>query len=245
MVGTKSTLGSKTTKMLSYINYLLRVELKDGRSFVGTFLAYDAYMNIVLGEAKEITSLGKNKSLPPLPGIEDEDVEEERYFGLVVLRGTNIVTIHICGPPPVDKSSTFPEVRAAVYSKLMASKGAPLPGLGGLPSLPLLMGMQHNLPPNMAPRPGMPPLPPNMMLPPNMLPPNMAPRPGMPPLPPNMMPPNMAPRPGMPPLPPNMMPPNMGSHPGMPPLPPNMMPPNMLPPNMAPRPGMPSLPPQN
>lgn len=39
------------------------------RSFVGQFLAYDSFMNIVLSGAKEVITKGMRKDLPPLPGI--------------------------------------------------------------------------------------------------------------------------------------------------------------------------------
>ncbi len=78
MVLTKNTLGAKATRMLNYINHIIRVELIDGylccrisvmnrRSFVGQFLAYDAHMNIVLVHAKEVITKGIKKDLPPLP----------------------------------------------------------------------------------------------------------------------------------------------------------------------------------
>ena len=81
------------------------------RSFVGQFLAYDAFMNIVLSGAKEVVTKGMRKDLPPLPSIvlsvdslfvdlPGEDISVETKRGLVIIRGITIVSVHICGPPP-------------------------------------------------------------------------------------------------------------------------------------------------
>ena len=87
MVGTKVTIGCRATKMLKYVNNLIRVEMRDGyfalsqifivandfdlysRSFIGKLLAYDVQMNLVLSEAEEVINHGKNKKLPPLPSM--------------------------------------------------------------------------------------------------------------------------------------------------------------------------------
>ena len=42
---------SRTSKMLAYINYRMRVTIVDGRQIVGRFMAFDRHMNIVLGDA--------------------------------------------------------------------------------------------------------------------------------------------------------------------------------------------------
>ena len=81
------------------------------RSFMGQFLAYDVQMNIVLVHAKEIVTKGIKKDLPPLPSIcvsvvlrgvdlPGEDVTVEKSRGLVLIRGVNVISVHICGPPP-------------------------------------------------------------------------------------------------------------------------------------------------
>lgn len=52
------------------------VQLKSGKQFVGTLLAYDIHINVVLDNAKEI-----------------EDGEQTRNYGLSFLRGDTIVFI--------------------------------------------------------------------------------------------------------------------------------------------------------
>jgi small nuclear ribonucleoprotein (snRNP)-like protein len=43
----------RTAKMQLYINYRMRVTLTDQRSLVGTLMAYDKHMNLVLGDCEE------------------------------------------------------------------------------------------------------------------------------------------------------------------------------------------------
>ena len=52
------------------------VQLKDGKQFVGTLLAFDIHINVVLDNAKEV-----------------EDGEPKTSYGLTFLRGDTIVFI--------------------------------------------------------------------------------------------------------------------------------------------------------
>ena len=68
-------------------------------------------MNLVLSKAKEVVTKGIKRNLPPLPSdylgilvrvidLPGEDITVEKQRGLVIIRGVNIISVHICGPPP-------------------------------------------------------------------------------------------------------------------------------------------------
>lgn len=86
----------------------MRITIHDGRSFVGTFLAFDKKMNVVLADCNEYRKLKQNSkaSKNTIPGISAEK-ELKRELGLVVLRGINIVSMHIEGPPPSHKPHVY------------------------------------------------------------------------------------------------------------------------------------------
>ena len=39
--------------MASYVSYRMRITMVDARTLIGTFLAYDKYMNIILADSEE------------------------------------------------------------------------------------------------------------------------------------------------------------------------------------------------
>jgi small nuclear ribonucleoprotein B and B' len=71
------------------------VTLHDNRTIVGTFLAFDKHLNLVLSEAEEFRTL-KSKGGAALL----EERTEKRSLGLVLIRGENVVNLAVEGPPP-------------------------------------------------------------------------------------------------------------------------------------------------
>jgi small nuclear ribonucleoprotein B and B' len=182
--------------MLHYIGYRMRITLQDSRCVVGTFMAFDRHMNMILGDSEEFRKIKKRKGA----GMAEER-EERRALGLIILRGDAVVSLSIEGPPPPDPSEKMmpggPGVGRAVGRGMpVAPMAAPAAGLAGP-----IRGVGGPAPSMMMPPRGMPP-PPGMM-PPGMMPPGMMP-PGM--MPPGMMPPGMMP-PGMMGMPPGRGPP--------------------------------------
>ena len=169
--------------MLNFINYRMRVTIGDSRILVGTFLAFDKHMNLVLADCEEYRKVRQKKTV----GVAEER-EEKRTLGLVLLRGENVVSLSVDGPPPPED-----DVRAVLGgpgigrsagrglppTPLLTGLGGPVHGIGGpSPSImaPSIVGAPpraYGAPPGMMP----PPPPPGVFMPP----PGMA----MPPRPPS------------------------------------------------------------
>mmetsp|Transcript_50520 Transcript_50520/g.117949 ORF Transcript_50520/g.117949 Transcript_50520/m.117949 type:complete len:195 (-) Transcript_50520:103-687(-) len=182
---------SRNTRMAQWLDYRVRVTISDQRMLVGTFMAFDKYMNVVLADCEEFRKI-KTK------GKKDDEKEVKRTLGFVVLRGETIVSLMAEAPPPTGPKKTEIQagpgrgqvagrgMSAAPMGSAPAGLGGPVKGVGG----PAAIQMQPKAGMPSLPAPGMPPGFP--MRPPGM--PPMVPPPGMPGMPP----------PGMPGMPPGM-----------------------------------------
>jgi len=215
----------------------MRVTISDSRILLGTFLAFDKHMNLVLADCEEYRKIKNKKG--------GEEKEEKRVLGLVLLRGENVISLSAESPPPPKPRSEQAAGRggpgvgraagrglaAAPLSAAPAGLTGPMRGIGG-PSQQAMMpqaggrGVVSGAAPVNYGR-GVPPTPPPMPgFPPGGAPPMPFGRgfPGMPGMPPMPMPPMFgrgAPgAPGAPPMPP--MPPMFGRGMPMPPFPPMM-----------------------
>ena len=139
--------------MLRYIEHRLRVTLLDGRYIIGTFLAFDKHLNLVLSDAEEFRMLKRKAGSAALL----EERTEKRSLGLVLVRGENVISMAVEGPPPPSVSGKLtpggPGQAMGAGRGTLSNMSAPQPGLGAAP----IHGV-GGLPPPPPPLPGgMPP----------------------------------------------------------------------------------------
>ena len=105
--------------------------LHDGRSIVGTFLAFDKHLNLVLSESEEFRTLKSKGGATMLV-----ERTEKRNLGLIIIRGENVVSLAVEGPPPPSVSGKLtpggPGMARGAGRGAMPPGGA-APGLGAAP----------------------------------------------------------------------------------------------------------------
>jgi len=140
---------SRSSKMLQYINWRMRVTIADSRSLLGTFMAFDKHMNLVLGDCEEFRKIKAKKG--------GEEKEEKRTLGLVLLRGENVISLQAETPPPPKPRAqagrggpgtgraTGRGVAAAPLGQAPQGLSTPMKGVGG-PAQSMMMPVVSSAP---------------------------------------------------------------------------------------------------
>lgn len=81
-----SKMPSKNARLQQWLNYRVRVVLQDSRMLVGTFLAFDRHMNVVLADTEEFRKV-RTKNKVDGKGVVVEEKELKRTVGFILLRG--------------------------------------------------------------------------------------------------------------------------------------------------------------
>ena len=151
-------MATQRSKFLQWIDFRVRLTIQDGRMMVGTFLAFDKHMNIVLADAEEYRITKTVKT-----GVQKQI---KRTLGLVIIRGESIISLTAEAPPSQTFKKTDNEASKVGKATSINRPGSiPVQPPVNLPSQPGLVPPTGPIPqlraPNVAinlPRPpGVPP----------------------------------------------------------------------------------------
>ncbi|GKF79544.1 small nuclear ribonucleoprotein-associated protein B'-like protein [Tanacetum coccineum] len=128
--------------MLQYINYRIRVTIQDGRQLVGKFMAFDCYMNLIIGDCEEF------RKLPPAKGVKKgEEHEDRRTLGLVLLRAKAVGAGGSLSRPGLGRAARRGILSAPLVAQAQPGLFGPVrevdghaPGMMPYISRPLVMG---------------------------------------------------------------------------------------------------------
>lgn len=83
----------KSSKIAKYLNYIIDITTVEGRNFVGKFLAFDKYMNVILADTVERRTIVNKRT--------HEERKVERTLGLMLLRGDCVQGYTVVSAPTV------------------------------------------------------------------------------------------------------------------------------------------------
>lgn len=97
--------GIKASRMMNWLEYRVRVNTEDGRVLVGTLLAFDKYLNLVLSDCEEFRQVrmkvDQKKNDPKKAAAANVYVERtvKKVLGLTLLRGEVVCGVTAEAPP--------------------------------------------------------------------------------------------------------------------------------------------------
>ncbi|KAF2683527.1 Sm-like ribonucleoprotein [Lentithecium fluviatile CBS 122367] len=129
-----SAAANRQGKMQNLINYRMKVTLQDGRQMAGQMLAFDKHMNLVLADTEEFRRTRRKGKAAPGAAQQITETEERRAIGLTIIRGANVISVSVDGPPPADPAARLGASGGpSTAATLAAGPGVARPAGRGLP----------------------------------------------------------------------------------------------------------------
>ncbi|KAF9730557.1 small nuclear ribonucleoprotein [Paraphaeosphaeria minitans] len=122
-------------KMVRTINYRMKVTLADGRQMAGQMLAFDKHMNLVLADTEEFRRTRRKGKAAPGAAQQVTETEERRAIGLTIIRGAQVISVAVDGPPPADPATRLGAATGgqSTAAALASGPGIARPAGRGLP----------------------------------------------------------------------------------------------------------------